>query len=89
MSKLSNVVATWTGVPKEAPPLVDLTTKTLLLPGRRPEAEDVAEGVGLDVVADRRAGRLSAPLTWIGVCQEPAGPVRRFMNAGSPLCQMA
>ena len=24
-----------------------------------------------------------------GVCQEPAGPVRRLMNAGSSLCQMA
>ncbi len=88
MSKLSKVVATWIGVPYETPPLVDLTMMIRRLPvvGQKPNTspkELVFTSQPIAVPVD------SAPLTWIGVCQEPAGPVRRFMKAGRPLCQQA
>src|SRR5436305_14295238 len=87
-SKLPNVVATWTGVPYEAPPFVDLTTKTLRFPvaGQNPNTSPKAlvfTSAPIAVPLD------SAPLTWIGACHEPAGPVRRLLKAGLPLCQMA
>src|SRR3954467_9777962 len=87
-SKLPNVVPIWTGGPYEAPPLVDLTMKSLRDPvsGQKPNTSPealVLTSAPIDVPV------VSAPLTWIGVCQEPAGPVRRFMKAGLSLCQMA
>src|SRR5881394_3190080 len=87
-SKLPNVVAICTGVPYETPPLVDLTTKIFLFPvaGQKPNTSPkalVLTSAPIAVPVD------SAPLTWIAVCHEPAGPVRRFIKAGLPLCQMA
>ncbi len=67
--------------------MVDLTTKTLrfVVVGQKPKTSPLAlvlTSPPIAVPVD------SAPLTWIAVCQAPVGPVRRFMNAGRPLCQM-
>ena len=68
--------------------MVDLTTKILRFPvaGQKPKTSPEALVLTSSPIA---VPLVSAPLTWIGVCQLPAGPVRRFMKAGRPLCQMA
>src|SRR6476661_4005582 len=80
MSKPSNVEATCTGVPYDAPPFVDLTMKMNLfvVVGQNPNTSPalfVLTSAPIAVPVD------SAPLTWIGAASHvPAAPaVRRFM----------
>src|SRR5258708_20039757 len=73
MSKESKVVAMTTGVPKEAPPVVDLATMIRLLPvaGQKAKTSPAPLVLTSPPIA---VPTVSAPLTWIGVCQAPAGP---------------
>ena len=80
-------VAMRTGVPNEAPPLVDLTmlSRRLPLSGKKPKTSPkllvlMSSPIAVPVV--------SAPLTWTAACHEPVGPVRRATTAGRPGCQM-
>jgi hypothetical protein len=87
-SKEAKVVPMRTGAPKETPPLVDLTTFSRRLPvsGKKPKTSPLALVLTSSPIA---VPVVSAPLTWIGACHEPPGPVRRAMKAGLPLCQIA
>src|SRR4029079_10747027 len=88
MSKEPKVVATWTGVPKLTPPLVDFATRTLRLPvaGQKTKTSPallLLTSQPMAVPVD------SAPESVSVVPHAPVGPVRRLNTCVAPLCQQA